>query len=70
MRTVINQYGNQIDFDIAVEFMDDDLREKIHGRVFARGRDVSDQDFFDIYCYWHRARYGEEFFLNGENPQY
>lgn len=70
MRTIINRYGKEIDFDVAVQFMDDDLREKIHRKVVARGRGVSDQDFFDIYCYWHKSRYLEEFFLNTENPQY
>lgn len=70
MRTVINQYGREIDFDVALQFMDDDLREKIHRRAVVRGIDDSDQDFFDIYCYWHRVRHFVDFFLNTENPQY
>lgn len=70
MRTVINACGKEIDFEIAVEFMNDDLREKIHRRLVVMDS-VSDQKFFDIYCRLHRARYnGEEFFLNEENPQY
>jgi hypothetical protein len=30
-KTVVNEYGVNIDYDLSVSFMDDDLREEIHG---------------------------------------
>ena len=30
-KTVVNEYGVNVDYDLAVSFMDDDLREEIHG---------------------------------------
>lgn len=30
-KTVVNEYGVNVDYDLAVSMMDDDLREEIHG---------------------------------------
>ena len=32
-KTVVNEYGVNVDYDLAVSFMDDDLREEIHGEL-------------------------------------
>ena len=32
-KTVVNEYGVNIDYDFAVSMMDDDLREEIHGEL-------------------------------------
>jgi hypothetical protein len=56
MRNVINQYGIEIDFDVAVTMMDDDIREKIHFDLAP----CTDQEFFDEYVKRHAKLYGEE----------
>ena len=59
MKNVKNQYGVQIDFDAAVNLMDDDIRESVH-------RDLApctDQEFFDEYC-----KRDKRFELAKQNP--
>lgn len=63
MNAVKNQYGREIDFDAAVNIMDDVVREV----VVATGCD-NYQDFFDAYCGYHLAKFGEDFEPNKENP--
>lgn len=63
MNMVKNQYGREIDFDAAVNIMDDEVREQ----VVATDCD-DDQDFFDVYCGYHLAKFGEIFEPNKENP--
>ena len=49
-----------VDFDVAVNLMDDDIRESVH-------RDLAPctkQDFFNEYCERHLAKYGTEFVYN------
>ena len=62
---VINKNGVEIDFDFAVELMDDDIREELHMVGFD-----SDQDFFEAYEREHEKHYGEEWELSKENPVY
>lgn len=62
---VINKNGVEIDFDFAVELMDDDIREELHMVVFD-----SDQEFFSAYEKAHEEHYGEEWELSKENPVY
>lgn len=64
MKMVKNQYSVSIDFDAVVQLMDDDIREDVHGRIAP----CSEQEFFDAYCAAHKNAFGEEFFLNEENP--
>ena len=66
MTKVINNYGVAVDYDAAVELMDDELR----GEVAADLAPCTDQEFFAEYCKRHEAKYGEEFELDAENPCY
>lgn len=51
-------YNNdQVDFDAAVNLMDDDIREALHWSIAP----CTEQDFFDAYCEAHEEKYGEEF---------
>ena len=62
--TIKNQYEKEIDFDAAVNIMDDDLREQLHMDLAP----CTDQEFFDAYCKLHLETFGEEFEPNQENP--
>lgn len=64
--TVINQYGVEIDYEVAEGLMDDDLREFIAYNVWTE----SNQEFFDLYCTHHLNKFGCEFELNTATPQY
>ena len=57
--SVTNQENHEIDYDAAVNDMDDEIREKLH----ARGYD-DPQEFFDDYCVAHEEKYGQEFIWN------
>ena len=62
--TIRNSYGLLIDFDSAVNLMDDTIRESI-----ANSLSPSDeQEFFDLYCELHIYTYGETFELDKKNP--
>ena len=57
------QDGKQIDFDAAVELMDDDIREELHAKLAP----CSDQAFLDAYEAHHNAqtaKFGCEFIVN------
>ena len=56
---ILNQVGDSISFKAAVELMDDDCREAVHGRLAP----CSNQAFFDAYCLEHKERFGENFVL-------
>ena len=60
---VTNDYGVEIDFDAAVELMDDEIREKLN----AEGID-NIQDFFDAYAEAHLEKFGEAWELDSPNP--
>lgn len=60
--TVINSYGVEINFDVAVSMMDDEIREQICGTV------DTEQDFFDAYCEAHAKKFGEIFEPAKRNP--
>ena len=61
---VINMNGTEINYEAAVELMDDELRESICGTV------DSEQEFFTAYENAHAEKYGEEWELSKENPCY
>lgn len=65
MRTVTNQYGNEIDYEASVQMMDDDLREELHRKLAP----CTDQEFFDAYADSHLETYGTEWYPNTLNPQ-
>ncbi len=50
--------GNHVvDFDAAVNLMDDDLREQVHAELAP----CTNQEFLDRYVVLHRKKYGKEF---------
>lgn len=66
MRKVINQYGIEIDFYVAVNLMDEEILEKLVELISP----CTDQEFFDAYCTEHESKYGCEWVLDTENPVY
>ena len=65
--TITNQYGIIIDFDTAVNLMDDDTREAIH----ATGNyDDDPQGFFEAYAAAHLDKFGQPWELDKPNPVY
>lgn len=54
MSKVFNNYGKEIDFEVAKSFMDPFLRETIH----SRDAPCSDQIFFEKYCKLHAKAHG------------
>ena len=51
-------YNNdQVDFEAAVNLMDDEIREALHAELAP----CTEQEFFDAYCKAHEEKYGEEF---------
>ena len=61
---VINMNGTEINYEAAVELMDDEIMESICGTV------ESEQEFFTAYEKAHAEKYGEEWELSKENPCY
>ena len=65
MSKVINNYGKEIDFEVATAMMDPFLREAVHSEVAP----CSEQLFFEEYCREHAKVYGNEDFQPAqENP--
>lgn len=49
--------NNQVDFEAAVNLMDDEIREALHAELAP----CTEQEFFDAYCKAYEEKYGEEF---------
>lgn len=64
--SVINPYGEIVPVNVAIQLMDDDLREELH-RELAPCRE---QDFFGAYCKAHKEKFGEVWELAKPNPCY
>lgn len=64
MTTITNEFGVEINFDAAVNFMDDEIREMLHQEITP----CTDQEFFDAYCKAHEDKFDEEWELAKENP--
>ena len=64
MINVINLSGKEIDFDAAVQHMDDEIREDLHMEIAP----CTEQDFFTAYENEHIKRHGEQWFLSETNP--
>lgn len=60
MSTVINQNGQEIEFEVAVNLMDDEIREKLHMELSP----CTNQEFFAAYEQEHYLVYGEGFQVN------
>lgn len=63
-QNVVNQYGKSLNFDAAVNLMDDDIREQLHDELAP----CTDQAFFDAYCVAHAEKFGENWVLDDPNP--
>ena len=63
---VVNEYGVTIDYETAVEYMEDDIREDLHWKCGV----CTKQIFFDAYAEAHRLVFGEEWELNKPHPQF
>lgn len=61
--TVINSNGKAIDYNAAVNMMDDDIRERLHMKDWE-----SAQDFFAAYEQAHANKFKEEWELSKANP--
>jgi hypothetical protein len=64
--TVHNSYGIRIDYSLAVELMDDEIRERLANKIAP----CTDQEFFDAYAEAHFEEFGEEWELSKSNPCY
>ncbi|MDP4117681.1 MAG: hypothetical protein Q8873_00610 [Bacillota bacterium] len=63
MTTVINASGVKIEFNAAVNLMDDGIREDLHRIGYA-----TEQDFFAAYEKAHKAKFGADWELSKSNP--
>ncbi len=58
MNKQVKLNGKTIDFDAAVNLMDDEIREELHNKMAP----CTDQEFLDAYIAAHAAKFdGEEF---------
>lgn len=64
MAKVINRNDYQLDFDAAVNLMDDEIREGLHNEIAP----CTEQEFFTAYEDAHEAKYGEEWEMSKSNP--
>lgn len=64
MGDVQNTNGTVVDFQAAVNLMDDEIREELHNSQDWN----SEQDFFEAYEKAHAEKYGEEWELSKANP--
>lgn len=64
MNEVTNKNGKVLDFDAAVNLMDDEIREQLHNSQEWK----SNQDFFSAYEKAHKQKFGEEWELSKSNP--
>jgi hypothetical protein len=63
---VSNKSGKELDFEAAVQYMDDEIREQLHSELAPCG----EQEFFTAYEEEHEKVYKEEWFLSSSNPQW
>ena len=63
---VINMNGTEINYEAAVELMDDEICESLNFELSP----CTEQEFFTAYEKAHVKKYGEEWELSKENPCY
>lgn len=63
---VINMNGTEIDFEAAVNLMDDEIREDLNFELAP----CTEHVFFTAYEKAHAEKFGEEWELSKENPCY
>lgn len=66
MIMVVNDFGVKFDFDVAVNCMDDDLREELHFELAP----CTEQEFFEAYARAHQEKFGEVWEFSKANPVY
>ena len=66
MANVINKNGAKVNFDAAVELMDEDICAELHNTLAP----CTEQEFFTAYEKAHEEKYGEEWALSAEHPVY
>lgn len=66
MTMVINSNGTSIDYDAAVELMDDDLREEVAADLAP----CTKQEFFTEYCKRHAVKFSAPWELDKATPTY
>lgn len=64
MGKVYNQHGTEMEFNQAVNYMDQEIREKVH-RDYAP---CEESTFFSAYEKYHEIYLGEEWELSKKNP--
>ena len=57
MTKVFDANRNPVDFEAAVNMMDDDLREELHAELAP----CTEQEFFKTYAARHAEKFGEDF---------
>lgn len=65
---IINPHGEELDYEAAVNLMDDNLREELHMNGPHGGDWKNEAEFFAAYAKAHRERFGEEWELAKSNP--
>ena len=66
MTIVINSNGTTVNYNAAVELMDDDLREAVAADLAP----CTEQEFFAEYSRRHAVKYGAPWELDKSNPTY
>lgn len=66
MIIVENEWGVEIDFNIAVSLMDEEIREKLNDKMAP----CTEQEFFNAYAKAHEEKFCEEWELAKKNPCY
>lgn len=64
--TVKNEYGVGINYEVAVNLMDEEIREELHGEMAP----CTEQEFFDRYTAEHEKKFSETWELAKVNPCY
>ena len=54
---VTDIYGRNIDFETAVLYMDEEIRENLHFKICP----CTEQEFFNAYVRAHKEKFGEVF---------
>ena len=63
---VINMNGTEINYEAAVELMDDEICESLNFELAP----CTEQEFFTAYEKAHAEKYGKEWELSKDNPCY
>lgn len=64
MGYVQNKYGYVVDFETSVNYMDDEIRERLHREITP----CTEQEFFSAYEIEHKKKFGEDWELPKRNP--